>query len=337
MLIAVALLGLLAAVAVVPVNTRPLPSSPHPISAYEAAVASYDTLQQRERGIVMADGASLIFVHGQKTPRAIVLVHGLTNSPRQFRELGQIFYDRGYNVIVPRMPQHGMVQADVGLLKSLTAEKYRDYADRSVDVADGLGDSVFVMGLSAGGNVAAWIAEHRPDVQRVVVIAPALKLARVPGFLDGPAMNFMVRVPNITIHQKADSTRKHAYFGVSTRALGETLRLGESILDDAEDRPPTVTRLTVVTNGNDHTIDSDAARTLARLWQNRLASGAVQTYRFETRLGLPHDVIDVTQHCGMPNVVYPVLIALMENQTPPPVQVEEPRCPVHQPEESGGE
>lgn len=333
MLIAVAVLGFLTAIAVVPIHTRPLPSSPHPIAEYAAAVAAYDTVQQREQGLVMPDGASLMYVHGQKTPRVIVLVHGLTNSPRQFRDLGQIFYDRGYNVIVPRLPQHGLVQADVGLLKSLTAEKYRDYADRAVDIADGLGDSVFVLGLSAGGDVAAWIAENRPEVKRIVVIAPALRLARLPSLLDAPAMNFMSRIPNITIHQQGDSTRKHAYFGVSTRALGHMLQFGQSIINDAEHHPPVVSQIVLVTNGNDHTIDGGAAEELTQLWQAHDSTLSLKTYQFPTRLGLPHDVIDVTQHCGLPQVVYPVMIALIENRVPDPIPDSvEARCPVHQPE-----
>ena len=34
--------------------------------------------------------------------------------------------------------------------------------------------------------------------------------------------------------------------------------------------------------------------------------------RFEQALGLPHDLIDVSQRCGRTDVVYPILIALVE-------------------------
>lgn len=322
MLIALVFLGLLAGLAAVPIDTKPLVSDPHPIAAYISAIGAYDSLQSSESDRVMADGASLIFVHGSKTPRAIVLIHGLTNSPRQFRELGQQFYERGYNVIVPRLPEHGLEPADISHLKTLTAEKYRDYADRAIDIAQGLGDSVFVIGLSAGGNVAAWIAQHRYDVTRVIVIAPAITIARIPGLLDAPAMNLMERLPNVSIHQRPDTSRPHAYFGTSTRGLGETLRFGASVMA-ADQEPPAVRDITIVINDNDHTVDDAPALHLADVWRTR-SDITTTTYRFDRALRLPHDVIDVTQPCGLPAIVYAALIDLLEKR---PVIIEAaPRC-----------
>jgi len=315
MFIALAIVALIAALAVVPIDTRPLPAHPHPIADFARAVATYDSLRAIEADLVMPDAASLIYAHDEKRPRSIVLIHGLTNSPRQFRELAEQFYERGYNVIVPRLPEHGFRAADVGALKRLTAEKYRDYADQAVDVAAGLGDSVFVIGLSAGGNVAAWIAQHRPDVTRVVVVAPAIGLARVPNLLAAPTMNLLERVPNLTFHQKPDSGRGHAYFGVSTRGLGETLRFGASIMEQADLGAPGVHDLAMVLNENDRTIDPDVARRLVDRWRSD-GTVVMVSFQFDKRLALPHDVVDMTQRCGMTDVVYPVLIALVEKREP---------------------
>jgi carboxylesterase len=326
-LIALAILGLLTALVTVPVDTTPLESHPHPSTSYAVAVAAYDSVRARERDVVMKDGGSLLYVHGQRTPRAIVLVHGITNSPRQFRELAELFHARGYTVLVPRLPLHGLRGADVERLKSLTAEQYRDYADRSVDIATGLGDSVFVMGLSAGANVAAWIAQHRREVARVVVIAPAISLAAVPAMLDAPMMNAMDRAPNVTIRQQPDTSRPHAYFGVSTRALGETLRFAASVLHEAERGAPVVPDLIVVSNANDRTVDEGPARRLDSLWRARPGT-TVRRYRFDKQLALPHDVIDVSQRCGMPALVYPVLIALMEKRSIDEVPAPPARCGV---------
>src|SRR6476661_2183772 len=102
MLIVLAVLGLVSALAMVPVDATPLPAHPSPATEYEAAVIAYDSMRAVEAPLVAADGASLIYVHGRRTPRALVLMHGITNSPRQFRELAEQFHARGYNVIVPR-------------------------------------------------------------------------------------------------------------------------------------------------------------------------------------------------------------------------------------------
>jgi Esterase/lipase len=314
MLIALAVLGLVSALVMIPVDRTPLPSRPSPVADYESAVAAYDSLRAEEAPLVTADGASLIYVHGHRTPRALVLMHGITNSPRQFRDLAEEFHARGYNVIVPRLPLHGLRAGDVDVLRSLTADKLRDYGDAAVNVADGLGDTVLVMGLSTGGLVAAWVAQHRRDVARVVVIAPAIKLARLPAVLASPAINLADRIPNVTIRQRPDTTRPHAYFGVSTRALAETFRFGSIIVREAEAGAPVVGDLTMVTNGNDRTVDEAAALALADAWVQH--GGSVVRYRFDPSESLPHDVIDVTQRCGAPSLVYPILVALMEKRVP---------------------
>jgi esterase/lipase len=302
----------------VPLDTDPLPSRAQPRSTYEEALAAFDSLHAAEAPLVMPDGASLLFVQGHRTPRAIVLLHGLTNSPRQFRELGEQFRDRGYNVLVPRLPLHALRPGDVEVLRSLTAEKLRAYGDQAADIADGLGDTVLVIGLSTGGNVAAWMAHHRPDVARIVVVAPALKLARVPRVLSGPTMNLADRLPNITIRQQPDTTRRHAYFGVSTRALGETFRFGATIRREADERAPVVNDLTLVTNASDRTVDEPTALALADAWTSHYGV-QVTRYRFERELALPHDVIDASQRCGAPEVVYPILVALIEKRAPAPI------------------
>jgi esterase/lipase len=313
MFVALLVIGLITAFVTVPIDTRTMPAEPHPFADYSGAVSAYNAGVERDRPGVMADGSSLIYVHGARTPRAIVLIHGLTNSPRQFRELAQQLYDRGNNVIVPRMPLHGLIAADVDALREMTSERYRAFADSAVDVARGLGDTVLVVGLSAGGNVAAWIAQHRADVTRVVVIAPAITLARIPRLLAAPAMNVMERAPNLTLHQTPDTLRAHAYFGVSTRGLGETLRFGAMVLEDAGRDAPLVRDITLVVNDNDHTISEGSALQLMERWKAR-AGITTRVHRFDRALRLPHDVIDISQRCGVTALVYPVVIALVEGR-----------------------
>ena len=316
MFVALIVLGLLTAFVTVPVDTRSLPADPHPTADYASAISTLDVMRASDSGLVMPDGASLTFVHGRRTPRVVVLIHGLTNSPRQFRELAQQLHERGDNVIVPRLPLHGLAAANVDVLREVTAERYRSYADSAVDIARGLGDTVVVIGLSAGGNVAIWIAQHRRDVERVVIVAPALRLARIPKVLAKPALNMLERVPNYTYRQTPDTLRPHAYFGVSTRALGETLRLGASVMGDVERDAPLVHDITMILNDNDRTISQGSALALVERWRKR-EGVAVTVHRFDRSLRLPHDVIDSSQRCGMPALVYPTIIALMEKRAVP--------------------
>jgi len=251
--------------------------------------------------------------HGAKTDRIIVLMHGMTNVPRQFVPLGKILYDCGYNVYIPRLPLHGFKSLNVSVLKKLRAEMYRAYADSAVDLAVGLGDTIFIVGLSAGGAAAAWAVEHRPEIHRAVVIAPALALQRIPSFLRGPAINLFSRVPNITFHQKGDTAR-FVYRGVSTRGVAQTFLFGKAVYKEGDDKKPMVPYIAVVTNANDHTIDSKEAIRLANRWRSNGAN--VSECRSDWSLDLQHDVIDTMEVGAKPELVYPVVLNLIDGIMP---------------------
>ena len=56
----------------------------------------------------------------------------------------------GYNVLIPRLPRHGMADRKVENLSALKAEELRECSDTSIDLAIGLGQKVYVVGLSDG-------------------------------------------------------------------------------------------------------------------------------------------------------------------------------------------
>jgi hypothetical protein len=128
-------------------------------------------------------------------------------------------------------------------------------------------------------------------------------------------LNLGDHVPNVTVHKAPDETPAPIYNGFATRGVAETLRLGEATLRTA-DRVPMAARSTVVVlNANDETVDNGLAAELARRWRDR--GGDVTTYVFDRRLGLEHNLIDPRKPCARPDVVYPVLAALLERRTPP--------------------
>ena len=72
----------------------------------------------------------------------------------QFASFAALLYRKGDNVYVPRLPHHAERADEAAALARITAEELRDAADAAVDLAGGLGDSVIVVGLSAGGTMA---------------------------------------------------------------------------------------------------------------------------------------------------------------------------------------
>ena len=309
---AVALLILLAAT--LPVPTAGLVSHAAPATDYADAIARIARRQQAD-DLVAADGGRSIFLtHGARRARAVVLFHGFTNSPRQFEHLAAMLYAAGDNVYVPRLPRHAERNGTADTLASLTAEELRDCADSAVDVADGLGDSVIVAGLSAGGTVAAWIAQARSDVHRVVIIAPLLAIGRVPQLLETPLMNLALRVHDVTRADSPDRLRPDRELGVSSRAIAQVLRLGTAVRRAAAHTSPRTRDIVFVTNANDHTVKTAPAVDLARVWSRSGAATAV--YEFPRSLGLAHDVAEEAGPHAQSALVYSELQALIHGEPP---------------------
>ena len=301
-------------VAFTPTRLGDLNAHPMPVADYTAAINRIMALQSAEDTVVAPGGGSILLTHGHRTARVVVLYHGLTDSPLQYFPFAQRLFAEGDNVFVPRLPHHAEKAGRVANMGRLTAQELRDLGDASVDVARGLGDTVIVSGLSAGGTVAAWVGQYRSDVQRVVLVAPALEVTHVPSLLNGTALRIALRLPNVTRASPRDTTEPDREPGWATHAVAQTLKLGVAVRRTASDKPPAVHDLTVLLNTYDHTISNGAAIDLARRWHSH--GGATHIYELPDSLRLPHDVIDPRHPGSNTAAVYPVLDALIAGGKP---------------------
>ncbi|KHL09064.1 carboxylesterase [Mumia flava] len=255
---------------------------------------------------------SALYDTGARTQVAVVLFHGLTNCPRQFREIAESLRTEGMNVVVLRAPKHGIADESgtgigpVSEASSFSAEDMVRWADASVDVAAGLGDSVRVMGISMGGLVAAWTAQNR-EVERVVAVAPAVGLRVLPGPLGWAAPNLVSRLPDFSVSATGDLD--HAYGGETISGAAEMMLLSRAILAESDREPPQTVDVTVVTNAADTEVANARTEVLVRQWREQGAH--VIARAFPARLGLPHDVVDVANPSQQTSVTYPVLLGLL--------------------------
>lgn len=308
------LLGIALLVAAMPLSTAGLTPEPDPAAGYDEALARFAGIEAEEAAITPPITRSRLLTHGQKTARAYVLIHGATNSPRQFWELGEALFAQGHNVLILRMPFHGLNSHNVGELRQLTAQALRAYADEAVDLAAGLGDEVRVIGLSGGGSVAAWITQNRADVSTVLLISPLFGVSGLPVFLDNLLMNLAARGPNINLIDYSESPRDHVYRGESTRGVAAFLGLAHNAREQAQQRPAAVQNIILLTTANDTNVNNDYTKSVAARWQ---ALGATVTeYEFPPELHIPHDSIDVTAD-GKSDIVYAKIFELLKEQTGP--------------------
>lgn len=301
--------------AVLPARAGDLRAHPHAARSYADAVRRARAVIARDDSIVAEGGAPILRDHGHRAPRAVVLLHGFTDSPRQFAAVADSLFARGDNVFVPRLPHHAERGRDARELAKLTAEDMCRVADESIDIASGLGDTVIVAGLSAGASLAVWAAERRPAVRRIVAIAPAFEPTHVPSMLERPLVNFGAHVPNVTRRGESETGRPDRDPGFATHGLAAVLRLGMAVRGDADRLAPPGTEALFVTNAHDNTVKAAPVLDLARRWNAR--GVPVSVYEFPDSLALPHNVIDPLQPTATNAPVYPVLLALVQGAQPP--------------------
>lgn len=280
---------------------------------YRAAVMAIAYRQAIDDSVADPGARSILLAHGHRTARSVVLFHGLTDSPRQFEKLAHMFYEGGDNVFVPRLPRHGMLGGTIYALAPLEADELRGCADSSADIAFGLGDSVIVVGLSLGANMAAWVAQDHP-LTRALLIAPALEAGRIPSIIQRPLIGLSDRLPKVTVPSHPGNGRPDREPGFSSHAVAEVLKLGESVLHRAEREPPLTPRIVILTNAADRTVSDGATMALSRAWTAHGA--AVWFYEIPDSLRLPHNILDPLHGEGGGEPVLQLLRALAHGEMP---------------------
>ncbi len=298
-----------------PLDGADLASHPAPARDYDQALRRIEELSAADTESVNAVCHTRLFTHGQRTGRVIVLLHGLTNCPQQFDSLGHLLFERGANVLIARLPHHGMADRLTRELGKLQAAEVVRFSDEVVDIARGLGDSVTVAGLSLGGVMAAWIAQEREDVDRAVLIAPVFGVQMVQPVLTGAVTRLALALPDRLEWWDSKLRDKlpgppYAYPRFSTRALAATLRIGQAVMEQARRSPMRAASAVLVTVGGDDAIRNEMVAQVARSWE-RYAPGRVTTYEFPESQHVGHDMIDPLQPYQRVALTYPELARWM--------------------------
>ena len=310
----IAVLALLVGCTTVPIVTAPPPLSAP--ASFADAVALVARRQAEDDSVVVTGGRSILLTHGARTPRVFVLLHGFTDLPEQFAVVGQHLFAAGDNVYIPRLPRHGARRASMRSLGRISAEELAQFGDSCVTIAGGLGDSIIVVGLSAGAVVAASVAQSRAEVRRAVLIAPAIAPGRLPEDASHGLVVVASKLPEITrTNAPIDSTRADYVQGITTRGLAQVLRLGQSVRDASSAREPAAKNMIFLLNEADRTVSEQAAIDLAQHWS---AHGArVAVHRFPASLALPHNLMEIDARGGKVGLVFPVVEALARGVAPP--------------------
>ena len=281
-------------------------------TSYAQSQSRLQRFLDRDHAEIGELGRTRLLSHGERTRDVAVLFHGMSASPTQFGEVARLLYERGYNVLVPRLPRHGYSDRLTEVLAELSAAELKDMATEAAEIAHGLGERVTIVGFSLGGLLAAWVAQfHR--VEKVVCVAPFFGVAWMPHAFAPLAAWGLMRMPN-RFHwwhpiKREKQMPAHGYPRYSTHAVAQAYQLVHDVFNDAHAHAPRAKKIVMITNAREMTVSNRSARKLVKYWR-QATSADVTTYEFT---GLPpsHDIIEPLRHPEIVARVYPVLLDLI--------------------------
>jgi dienelactone hydrolase len=275
----------------------PTASRVDPAADRAAALARLAELSAADAGISEMTSTRLLEPAGGAASVTIVIWHGFTNAPSQFLAVGELLRDAGYRVLLPRMPRHGLADLLNRELATLTEAELVGQVDACIDIAAGLGDDVWVVGLSAGGTLASWAAATRDEVSRAVIMAPLV----APKGFPMPAVRLCVKYPRIVprFYMWWDPRAKdalgdnspYAYPGFPLPAVMPFLHLSESLFDGTVSVSHRLDRVVLVTNEHDLAVRQDAAVAFA----TEVFAGSADSFgeaHIDPALRWTHDFVD---------------------------------------------
>jgi len=300
-----------------PVETSLARPGAKPARTYAEALDRVRAMETLDDASILPEARTALYDHGAPTPLAVVLLHGLTNHPGQYREFAPAVYARGCNVFVPRLPEQGDRDRMTTRLAKLTAEELLESATEAVDIAQGLGERVAILGISTSGLLCAYFAQYRSDVARSIPVNPVFALLHFPYVVSRVIEALLLRVPNMFLwwdpRVKVKELPSTGYPRFPTRALAQSLRIGDAVYTDAKRHALRAQSVVVVTNRRDPAVNNAATRQVVRAWRS-LAAERVKTYEFTT-LPVNHDIIDPQNSQPRVDIVYPALLTLLLEET----------------------
>jgi pimeloyl-ACP methyl ester carboxylesterase len=281
-----------------------------------AAIAA--SLDAHEGALLDDEMRSVVLDHGARTSRVTVLLHGLTASPRTWREFARVRHARGENVLIARLPRHGHRDRMSETLEDLTRDELVAQAARIIDAAHALGEQIVLVGHSLGGALALHLAHRDARVFRAIAIAPFLGIKQLPHDWNAFARRLIERMPNRFLYwnpiDKGRGAPPHGYHRYSTRSLAAGLALGDALRDDARAGPPHAAHVEIVRNAGETSVNNRAIDDLLARW--RAAGGAsVRVHRL-VGLGRSHDIVEPERKRAPAARFLPHLHALLDGSPP---------------------
>lgn len=170
-------------------------------------------------------GAEPIFID-KKSKIGVLMLHGFTSTPHQFKELSKHLADKGFTVYVPLIAGHGTSPKD--LIKTTPKDWVKSVMDAYLRLKK-ITQKIIVIGNSFGGNLAFWLAK-KIDNEPIGIIslgAPVFlrfhRLIMLRYYLYGRFKKYYHKPPQIYKTDYTDMMDEITYPVIPIKSLKEFL------------------------------------------------------------------------------------------------------------------
>lgn len=286
---------------------------------YDESLRKIDELTKLDTDSINDKCKSIILNHGKQTEKSIVFYHGYTNCPEQFRDLGQKFYDLGYNVLIPRIPSHGEKDRLTTSPSNLTPNDLTNFVRETSLIVSGLGKNVYTSGISGGGVLAATSGYYYKFISKVLIMSPLFIAYDLENWQLGPFIKMRNFMPDYYRWWDMNTKEKisgpnYAYPQFSFKGSMAFMEVGYRLMLEVESNSAVINKdvkIIHIYTENDIAVKNGFNNNILDTWAKKIGTTS-EKYMFPASYNFNHDIIDKNQATARPDIVYPVIVDLAE-------------------------
>ncbi len=239
----------------------------------------------------MRDGCHPRIMEHPKSPKkAIVLVHGLSDSPYFMTAIGDYFFkDLGYNVYMPLLHCHGLKEPKG--MENVELEEWKTNVSFAIKSAASKTEQISVGGLSTGGTLSFYMAATKPKVNGALYLfSAALDLAGGRLGLIGELKERLLRtfLADLLDNDKpliGDNPFRYSHIDMDgAQELARLIKETDSIIDGFSQKDPFPKRVFAAHSECDSTAEISGIEEL----QNVSVPGRFDFFRIPKQFGVSH-------------------------------------------------
>jgi carboxylesterase len=171
----------------------------------------------------IVEGAEPFYYEG--SPIGILVSHGFTGSTQSMRPLGEAYAKAGYTVCGPRLKGHGTHYEE---METTSLEDWIASVEEGFQWLKERCDTIFVTGLSMGGTLTLYLAEHHPDIKAIIAINAAIEIPNMAAIQNTEARYLDAIGSDI----KKPDVKELAYEKTPIRSIKEIVKLMSQVKED---------------------------------------------------------------------------------------------------------